>query len=69
MFPSAGRSAGTDQDDSVEPRHARPGNRALKDGELVAEQGDLCEQRPARAKGVRHGGGEHEDGFEHGAQK
>jgi len=45
------------------------GNRALKDGELVAEQGDLCEQRPARAKGVRHGGGEHEDGFEHGGSR
>jgi hypothetical protein len=50
-------------------RAARPGNRALKDGALVAEQGDLCEQRPARAKGVRHGAGEHEDGFKHGRSK
>ena len=67
--PRRGDGGECDQDDSVEPRHARPGNRALKDGELVAEQGDLCEQRPARAKGVRHGGGEHEDGFEHGRSK
>jgi hypothetical protein len=55
-----------DQGDPIEPRHARPGARALQHGELVSEQGDLGEQRPARAKDVRHGGGEHEHGFEHG---
>ena len=47
-----------------EPRHTRPGNRALQHGELVSEQGDLGEQRPARAKRVRQGGGGHQDGFE-----
>src|ERR1019366_5578315 len=67
--PRRGDGGKCDQDYSVEPRHARPGHRALQDGELVAEQGDLREQRPARAKGVRHGGGEHEDGFEHGRSK
>src|SRR5580658_10913307 len=29
----------------------------------------LREQRPARAKDIRHGGGEHEHGFEHGRAK
>ena len=67
--PCRGDGGEYDQDDSVEPRHARPGDGALKDGDLVAEQGDLCEQRPARAKGVRHGGGEHEESFEHGRSK
>jgi hypothetical protein len=46
-------------------RHTGPGNRALQHGELVSEQGDLGEQRPARAKRVRQGGGEHQRGFEH----
>jgi hypothetical protein len=36
----------------------------LQHGELVSEQGDLGEQRPARAKRVRQGGGGHQDGFE-----
>ena len=67
--PRRGDGGECDQDDSVEPRHARPRNRAFKDGELVTEQGDLCEQRPAWAKGVRHGGGEHQDCFEHGRAK
>jgi hypothetical protein len=40
-----------------EPRHMRPGNRGLQHGELVSEQDDLGEQRPARAKRVRQGGG------------
>ena len=47
-----------------EPRHTRPGNRALQRGELVSEQGDLGEQCPARAKRVRQGGGGDQDGFE-----
>ena len=49
---------------AVGRHHLRP-----KDGELVAEQGDPCEQRPARAEDVRHGGGEHEGSFEHGRSK
>ena len=36
----------------------------MQHGELVLEQGDLGEQRPARAKRVRQGGGGHQDGFE-----
>jgi hypothetical protein len=36
----------------------------LQHGELVSEQGDLGEQRPARAKRVRKAGGGHQDGFE-----
>src|ERR1019366_4038863 len=40
-----------------EPRHTRPCNRALQHGELVSEQGDLGEQRSARAKRGRQGGG------------
>lgn len=56
----------SDQGDPVKPSHARPGNRALQHGELMSEQGDVGEQRPARAKDIRHGGGEHEHGFEHG---
>jgi len=55
-----------DQGDPVQPRHARPGDRALQHGELVSEQRDLREQRPTRAKDVRHGGDEHEHGLEHG---
>jgi hypothetical protein len=55
--------------DSVEPRQTRPGNRALQDGELVSEQGDLSEQRPARAKGGGHGADEREKGVEHGRAK
>jgi hypothetical protein len=56
-----------DQDMAIEPRAPRPGNQASNEGELVAEQGDRCEQRPARAKGIRHAGGEH--GFEPGRSK
>jgi hypothetical protein len=41
--PRRGDGGECDQDDSIEPRHARPGDRALKDGELVAEQGVLYE--------------------------
>jgi hypothetical protein len=52
-----------DQGDPVQPGHARPGDRALQYGELVSEQGDLREQRSARAKDVRH---EHQHGLEHG---
>ena len=68
---SPGRRDGgeCDQDDAVQPRHARPGDRALQHGELVSEQGDLSEQRPARAKGVHHGGSEQKDGLEHGWRK
>jgi hypothetical protein len=52
-----------------EPSHTMPGNRALQHGELVSEQGDLGEQRPARAKRVRQGGGGHQDGFENQQQR
>jgi von Willebrand factor type A domain len=47
-----------------EPRHTGPGNRALQHGALVSERDDLGEQRPARAKRVRQGGGAHQNGFE-----
>jgi hypothetical protein len=67
--PRRGDGRECDQHDSVEPRHARSGNRALQDGELVAEHGVLSEQRSARAKGVRQGGDQHEDGFEHGRSR
>src|SRR5580658_5521347 len=62
-----GRRDGSERDQGVpvQPRHARPGDRALQHGELVSEQGDLREQRPTRAKGGRHGGDEHEHGLEH----
>src|ERR1019366_2249825 len=43
-----------------------PANRASQHGELVPEQRNLREQRPAPAKEVRHGGGEQEHGFDHG---
>jgi hypothetical protein len=36
-----------DQGDPIEPRDARPGDRTLQHRELVSEQGQLGEQRPA----------------------
>jgi hypothetical protein len=58
-----------DQGDPVQPRHAGLGDRALQHGDLVSEQGDLREQRTTRAKEVRHGGDEQEQGLEHGEQR
>src|SRR6202142_2136081 len=71
QYVPPGRRDGSerDQGDPVKPSHARPANRALQHGELMSEQGDLGEQRPARAKDIRHGDGDHEHGFEHGRTK
>ena len=47
-----------DQHDPVESGHPRPGDRPLQNGDLVAQLGDLREQRPSRPKQVDDSGGE-----------
>ena len=58
-----------DEADAVQPCHTRPGDRALHHGELVSEQGDLSEQRQARAESIQHSSSEQEDGLQHGWRK